>query len=283
MTGAQRLVFVGTDGGATTSKVGAVWADGTTVSTQLLQRPTGSAGRPAGRRHSWVERDRRLPRAERPRLGPGRRRRTGDPGSVPALRGVRQVAQPAGELRRLRRAHRLRGGPGRARRPAVPLVVGNDGNMGGVAEAQRVRGNGDRDGADARARLGPGLRLRRRQRPAARRRHPRGHGGGAHAGAAAPARRQAVPLRLRPDLGLRRGLHDAVRPAPTSWPSAPARRTRSARVRSQAAALPCAASPRRATRWRCEIFDFQARALGPPRRQPGDGARSRSSSSSAAA
>src|SRR6476469_1694386 len=55
MTGAQRLVFIGTDSGATTSKTGAVWADGTTVSTRLLQRATNSAQGPAAVVRSWVD------------------------------------------------------------------------------------------------------------------------------------------------------------------------------------------------------------------------------------
>ena len=52
---AQRLIFLGTDGGATTSKTGAVWADGTTVSTRLLQRPTGSADGPHAVVRNWVD------------------------------------------------------------------------------------------------------------------------------------------------------------------------------------------------------------------------------------
>ena len=54
MTAARRQVYVGTDGGATTSKTGAVWADGTTVSTRLLQRPTGSADGPMAVVRGWV-------------------------------------------------------------------------------------------------------------------------------------------------------------------------------------------------------------------------------------
>ena len=34
----DRRVFIGTDGGATTTKIGGVWNDGTTVSTDLLQQ-----------------------------------------------------------------------------------------------------------------------------------------------------------------------------------------------------------------------------------------------------
>src|SRR5581483_11396479 len=52
---AERPVYVGTDGGATTSKVGGVWGDGTPVSTRLLQRPTGSREGPAAVVRGWVE------------------------------------------------------------------------------------------------------------------------------------------------------------------------------------------------------------------------------------
>jgi len=36
----NKVVYIGTDGGATTSKVGGVWSDGSTISTKLLQAPT---------------------------------------------------------------------------------------------------------------------------------------------------------------------------------------------------------------------------------------------------
>src|SRR5258708_3327725 len=42
-------VYIGTDSGATMSKVGGVWADGRTISTRLSQRPTNfQQGPPAG-------------------------------------------------------------------------------------------------------------------------------------------------------------------------------------------------------------------------------------------
>src|SRR5215216_2064954 len=49
-----RQIFLGTDGGATTSKVGAVWSDGTAVSTKLLQRPTRAENGPAAVVTGWV-------------------------------------------------------------------------------------------------------------------------------------------------------------------------------------------------------------------------------------
>ncbi len=51
---ADRPVYIGTDGGATTSKVGAVWEDGSPVSTQLLQRPTRSQEGPEAVVASWA-------------------------------------------------------------------------------------------------------------------------------------------------------------------------------------------------------------------------------------
>jgi hypothetical protein len=39
----NKVIYIGTDGGATTSKVGGVWSDGSTISTKLLQSSTNSA------------------------------------------------------------------------------------------------------------------------------------------------------------------------------------------------------------------------------------------------
>src|SRR5262249_5062928 len=52
---AERGMYVGTDGGATTSKGGGVWADGTPVSTGLLQRPTAAQEGPEAVVRGWVE------------------------------------------------------------------------------------------------------------------------------------------------------------------------------------------------------------------------------------
>ena len=54
MTTAQH-VYIGTDGGATTSKIGGVWSTGSPVSTRLLQRSTNSAHGPAAVVRGWVE------------------------------------------------------------------------------------------------------------------------------------------------------------------------------------------------------------------------------------
>ena len=140
MSAAQRQLFVGTDGGATTSKTGAVWSDGTTVSTRLLQRATGSADGPHAVVHGWVEgiggylADNGLEWDSVGGVGlaiPGPYQRYGvfdrSPNLPDSFAGFDVHTSYAGAL--AERAGR-----------AVPLVVGNDGNMGGVAEAQRVRG-----------------------------------------------------------------------------------------------------------------------------------------------
>src|SRR6476469_214422 len=142
MTGAQRLVFVGTDGGATTSKTGAVWGNGTTVSTRLLQRATGSADGPLAVVDNWVAgigdyiKDNGLDWEQVGGVGlaiPGPYQRYGvfdkSPNLPESFAGFDVHTAYAGAL--AERAGR-----------AIPLVVGNDGNMGGVAEAQRVRGAG---------------------------------------------------------------------------------------------------------------------------------------------
>jgi glucokinase len=135
-----RGVYVGTDGGATTSKVAGVWDDGTTVSTRLLQRPTNSEAGPLATVASWVQAiadyltDNGLHWDELHGVGlaiPGPYERYGVFGRSPNLHhsfagfDVHTAYQAALQQRAGR---------------TIPLVVGNDGNMGGVAEAQRVRG-----------------------------------------------------------------------------------------------------------------------------------------------
>ncbi len=138
---AEQHVYIGTDGGATTSKVGAVWHDGTVVSTRLLQRPTRSAEGPAAVIEGWVNGLREYlelnqltwDQVEGVGLSiPGPFQRYGvfdkSPNLPESFIGfdvysayVSALALAAGR--------------------AVPLIVGNDGNFGGVAEAARARGS----------------------------------------------------------------------------------------------------------------------------------------------
>jgi glucokinase len=133
-------VFIGTDGGATTSKVGGVWQDGTAVSTRLLQRPTRSAEGPHAVVDGWVTAVTEFlglhqlswDQVEAVGLSiPGPFQRYGvfdkSPNLPESFRGF-DVHTAYGSALSTRAGR------------AVPLTVGNDGNLAGVAEAQRVRG-----------------------------------------------------------------------------------------------------------------------------------------------
>lgn len=139
----NRPLYIGTDSGATTSKVGAVWSDGSTVSTRLLQKPTNAQQGPMAVVQAWVE-------AITDYLGQNE-------AVWEQVRGV-GLAIP-GPFQRYGVLDKSANLPGsfagfdvysaycnalaqKAGRP-VPLYVGNDGDLGGVAEAARVRGGGN--------------------------------------------------------------------------------------------------------------------------------------------
>lgn len=138
-----RTVYIGTDGGATTSKVGGVWEDGTPVSTKLLQRSTGSEIGPEGVVDSWVEAVdaylslQNLTWDQVQCVGlavPGPFQRYGVWGKSanlpPSFEGFDIHTCYLNAL--LARSGR-----------ALPLIVGNDGDLGGVGEAHFVRGDGN--------------------------------------------------------------------------------------------------------------------------------------------
>lgn len=134
-------VYIGTDGGATTSKVAAVWGNGEAVSTKLLQRPTNGEGGPDALMSTWAEAitdylaANGLAWKDVRGVGlaiPGPYERYGVFGRSPNL-----PASFAGFDVHAGYAAALARAAGRD----VPLIVGNDGNMGGVAEAHRARGN----------------------------------------------------------------------------------------------------------------------------------------------
>ncbi len=138
---AKRHVYIGTDGGATTSKVGGVWDDGTVISTRLLQRPTGALNGPEAVVRGWVDAItdylalHGLEWDQVRGVGlaiPGPYERFGVLGRSPNLpesfAGFDLYTAYRDAL------------ADRAGRP-IPLAFGNDGNMGGVAEAQHARGD----------------------------------------------------------------------------------------------------------------------------------------------
>jgi glucokinase len=141
MSATQHL-YIGTDGGATTSKVGGVWSDGTTVSTKLLQRSTNSSQGPQVVVQSWVDaisdylalHELNWDQVQGVGLAiPGPYQRYGvldrSPNLPESFAGFDLHAAYSNAI--AERAGR-----------AIPLAFGNDGNMGGVAEAHRVRGTG---------------------------------------------------------------------------------------------------------------------------------------------
>jgi len=137
----NNVVYIGTDGGATTSKVGGVWSDGSTITTKLLQSSTNSAQGPESGVRSWVEAiDKFLSQNSLTwdQVGgvglaiPGPFQRYGvfdHSANLPDSFTGFDVHTAYSSALAERAGH------------AIPLVVGNDGDMGGVAEAQHVRGS----------------------------------------------------------------------------------------------------------------------------------------------
>jgi glucokinase len=137
-----KSVYLGTDGGATTSKIGGVWSDGTVVSTRLLQRPTNSERGPQAVVRRWVEntteylQENGLTWDQVQGVGlsiPGPFQRYGvfdRTANMPESFIGFDVYTAFGSALAERAGRN------------VPLIVGNDGNLGGVAEAQRLRGTG---------------------------------------------------------------------------------------------------------------------------------------------
>lgn len=136
----RRQVFIGTDSGATSSKTGGVWEDGTTISTRLAQEPTNSEAGTAAVVRGWIEgvndflARNALTWDQVRGVGlaiPGPYKRygvMGPPTNLPTsfedwdfyTAYSNALSERAGR--------------------SVPLVVGNDGNYGGVAEAKYARG-----------------------------------------------------------------------------------------------------------------------------------------------
>ena len=274
---AKQVVFLGTDGGATTSKVGGVWSSGTPISTTLLQRSTDSQQGPDAVVRGWVAAI--VDYLVQNKL------------DWDQVRGV-GLATP-GPFRRYGVLDRSANLPdsfaGFDVHTAYSVALAEQARRPVAADCRKRRRYGRRGRGAARTRrrlrncgyacpgLGPGLRVHRPSWSAARGRYPGRDGRRAHAGRAARARRQAVSMRLRPDLGLHRGVHHTLRPAvPAGRKARPAPRPRAGALRARVCASErwhCAAWPSRAIQLAVEIFDFQARALGHPCRQPGDGAR----------
>lgn len=137
----EKKVFIGTDSGATTSKIGAVWEDGTPVTTDLLQRPTNSHLGKSGVLESWIDAiseflaKNELSWSQVEGVGlamPAPFLRYGVVDKAPNMPALFEGWDVYTDFKEV-----LSKKAGRE----IGLVVGNDGNYGGVAEAQRVRGD----------------------------------------------------------------------------------------------------------------------------------------------
>lgn len=134
------LIYIGTDSGATTTKFSAVRQDGEAVSTKVLQRPTNSQLGRTAVIQGWIAgigeflAQNQLSWAQVAGVGlaiPGPYERYGVFGKTPNL-----PASFSGWDVRADYSAALAQQAGRT----LPLVVGNDGNYGGVAEARLARG-----------------------------------------------------------------------------------------------------------------------------------------------
>ncbi len=198
-------IFIGTDSGATTSKIAAVRENGEAVTTRIFQRPTNAqsgreaviSGWIAGIGEFLAQNNLLWPQVQGVGLAiPGPYERYGVLGksaNFPAGFAGWNVHQDySAALAR------------QAGRP-VPLTVNNDGHCGGVAEARMARGDRKRSVLMLMPGSGLGSAFVGRGRPAAHRPDAHRHGNRPHGRATASVRprRPAVPMRLREKLGLR--------------------------------------------------------------------------------
>jgi glucokinase len=138
---AGQKIFLGTDSGATTSKVGAVWENGGTVSTRLLQKPTDGRNGTDAVVTGWISAiseflsQNNLDWRQVQGVGlaiPGPYERYGVLGksaNLPANFAGWDVHKDYSAALAKQAGH------------PVPLTVSNDGHCGGVAEAKIARGN----------------------------------------------------------------------------------------------------------------------------------------------
>lgn len=133
--------FLGIDSGATTSKIAAVRADGSIFPSDLLQRPTGSEGGPDGVIRAWMGalgeflQEHHIGWSQVAGVGlavPGPRRSYGvlatGPNLPDSFDGWNVELDLSAALKK-------------ACGHTLPLALGNDGNMGGVAEAKSAIGD----------------------------------------------------------------------------------------------------------------------------------------------
>ena len=198
-------IFIGTDSGATTSKIAAVRENGEAVSTGIFQRPTNAQSGRNAVIAAWISAineflaQNNLQWPQVAGVGsaiPGPYERYGVLGKAANLPASfagwnvhadysAALAQAAGRL--------------------LPLTMGNDGHCGGVAEARIARGNQPLSVLMLMPGSGLGSAFVGQDGLSLDRPDPHRHGNRAHGRAVAPvrSRRRADSVRLRERLGLR--------------------------------------------------------------------------------
>lgn len=133
-------VFIGTDSGATTSKTGGVWADGSIISHKLRQSFTNAEAGTEAVVRGWLDGVEGFLKENKLSWD----RVSGVGLAIPGSRRSRGVLDRTANLPASFEGWNFYDDYARALAAAagreIPLVVGNDGNFGGVAEAARVRG-----------------------------------------------------------------------------------------------------------------------------------------------
>jgi glucokinase len=135
-------VFIGTDSGATTSKTGGIWAkDGSIISHKLMQSSTNSqAGREAVV-NGWVKGAIDFLAAHQLTWADVRGVGLAIPGPYKSYGVLERTANLPASFEGWDFHTDYSAALAKAAGRHVPLVVGNDGNFGGVGEANQVRGN----------------------------------------------------------------------------------------------------------------------------------------------
>lgn len=135
-------VFIGTDSGATTSKTGGIWAkDGSIISHKLMQSSTNSqAGREAVVK-GWIQGVTAFLAAHQLNWTNVRGIGLAIPGPYKSYGVLDRTANLPASFEGWDFHADYSAAIAAAADRAVPLVVGNDGNFGGVGEANNVRGN----------------------------------------------------------------------------------------------------------------------------------------------
>ncbi len=138
----KRNIYLGTDSGATTSKTGGVWEDGSIISTKLMQSATNSQAGPQAVIDGWVEgitkylAENGLSWDQVQGVG------LALPGVFSRFGVLSRAANMPKEFEEWEVFNAYSLALTKQSGRAIPVSVGNDGNYGGVAEAARVRGDG---------------------------------------------------------------------------------------------------------------------------------------------